>query len=44
MELGELSRAIGQSRSVLSPKVRKVEKRKDLGKALSIDGEVTAIS
>jgi integrase len=35
MELGELSRAIGQTWSVLWPRVRKLEERKDLGQALS---------
>jgi len=31
MELGELSRAIGQPWSILWPKVRKLEERKDAG-------------
>jgi integrase len=35
MEVGELSRAIGKPWSVLWPKVRKQEERKDAGKALS---------
>jgi hypothetical protein len=35
MEVGELSRAIGQPWSLLWPKVRKMEERKDVGKALS---------
>lgn len=35
MELGELSRAIGHPWSVLWPKVRKLEERKDIGRALS---------
>jgi integrase len=35
MELGELSRAIGQPWSLLWPKVRKMEERKDVGRALS---------
>lgn len=35
MELGELSRAIGQQWSLLWPKVRKLEERKDVGRALS---------
>lgn len=35
MEVGELSRAIGQPWSLLWPKVRKLEERKDVGKALS---------
>jgi integrase len=37
MELGELSRAIGQPWSLLWPKVRKMEERKDVGHALSPD-------
>ena len=39
MELGELSRAVGQKWSVLWPKVRKQEERKDVGKALSPEEE-----
>ena len=39
MELGELSRAIGKPWSVLWPKVRKQEERKDVGKALSAEEE-----
>lgn len=39
MEVGELSRAIGKDWSVLWPKVRKMEERKDVGKALSNDEE-----
>src|SRR5262249_28390631 len=39
MELGELSRAIGQKWSTLWPKVRKLEERKDVGKALSPEEE-----
>src|SRR5262249_3426090 len=35
MEVGELSRAIGQPWSLLWPKVRKLEERKDVGHALS---------
>ena len=35
MEIGELSRAIGQPWSLLWPKVRKIEERKDVGRALS---------
>ncbi len=35
MELGELSRALGNKWSVLWPKVRKLEERKDAGSALS---------
>ncbi len=39
MELGELSRAVGKPWSVLWPKVRKLEERKDVGKALSPEEE-----
>ena len=39
MELGELSRAIGQPWSLLWPKVRKLEERKDVGRALSVEEE-----
>jgi integrase len=35
MEIGELSRAIGSPWSQLWPKVRKLEERKDVGRALS---------
>jgi integrase len=35
MEIGELSRAIGQPWSLLWPKVRKMEERRDVGRALS---------
>ena len=35
MEVGELSRAVGKPWSVLWPKVRKLEERKDVGRALS---------
>ncbi|HZT32540.1 MAG TPA: site-specific integrase [Bryobacteraceae bacterium] len=35
MEIGELSRAIGQPWSLLWPKVRKLEERRDVGRALS---------
>ena len=35
MELGELSRAIGHPWSLLWPKIRKLEERKDLGQALT---------
>jgi integrase len=35
MEIGELSRAIGQKWSLLWPKIRKLEERKDVGRALS---------
>ena len=37
MELGELSRAIGQPWRVLWPKIRKLEERKDVGRALSVE-------
>jgi integrase len=39
MEVGELSRAIGRPWSVLWPKVRKQEERKDVGRALSPEEE-----
>lgn len=39
MELGELSRAIGHKWSVLWPKVRKLEERKEVGRALSVEEE-----
>lgn len=39
MELGELSRAIEKPWSLLWPRVRKLEERKDVGKALSTDEE-----
>jgi len=39
MEVGELSRAIGKPWSVLWPKVRKQEERKDAGHALSPEDE-----
>lgn len=35
MEIGELSRAIGQPWSLLWPKLRRLEERKDVGRALS---------
>jgi integrase len=37
MELGELSRAIGNPWSLLWPKIRKLEERKDVGRALPVD-------
>jgi len=37
MEVGELSRAIGQKWSVIWPKLRKLEERKNVGRALSSD-------
>ncbi|MBV8829678.1 MAG: site-specific integrase [Acidobacteriaceae bacterium] len=39
MELGELSRVIGHPWSVLWPKVRKLEERKDVGRALDSEEE-----
>lgn len=39
MEVGELSRAMGHHWSILWPKVRKLEERKDVGKALSPNEE-----
>lgn len=44
MEVGELSRAIGQPWSILWPKTRKLEERKDVGKALSPDEEAKLLS
>lgn len=44
MELGELSRAVGQRWSVLWPKVRKMEERKDAGKALSPEEETKLLN
>jgi integrase len=39
MELGELSRALGHKWSVLWPKVRKLEERQDVGRALGPEEE-----
>ena len=39
MEIGELSRAVGRPWSVLWPRVRKLEERRDAGRALSPDDE-----
>jgi integrase len=39
MEVGELSRAIGHKWSALWPKVRKLEERKEVGRALSAEEE-----
>jgi integrase len=39
MEVGELSRAIGKPWSLLWPKVRKLEERKDVGRAISPEEE-----
>jgi integrase len=44
MELGELSRAIGQKWSVLWPKVRKLEENHDVGQALSPEQEAALLS
>jgi len=44
MEVGELSRAIGKHWSVLWPKVRKLEERKDAGRALSSDEETALLN
>ena len=44
MELGELSRAIENKWSVLWPKVRKLEERKEVGRALSPEEEDRLIS
>lgn len=43
-ELGELSRAIGQPWRVLWPKVRKMEERKDVGRALSPEEEARLLT
>jgi integrase len=40
MELGELSRAIGYTWSELWPRVRKLEERKDVGRALSAEEQI----
>jgi hypothetical protein len=37
LELGELSRAIGRTWKELWPKVRKLEERKDIGQAISVE-------
>jgi integrase len=42
-ELGELSRAIGKSWKTLWPRVRKMEERKDAGKALSCEEEAAIL-
>jgi hypothetical protein len=39
IELGELSQAMGQPWKMLWPKVRKLEERKDVGRALTEEGE-----
>jgi integrase len=43
MEVGELSRAIGQHWSLLWPKVRKLEERKNVGRALSSEDQHTLL-
>src|SRR5262249_11923247 len=43
-ELGELSRAIGHPWSLLWPKVRKLEERRDVGQALSPEQESRLLS
>lgn len=43
-ELGELSRAIGRSWRELWPKVRKLDERTDIGRALSCDEEAKLLS
>ncbi len=44
MEVGELSRAIGKPWSILWPKTRKLEERKDVGKALSPSEEAALLN
>jgi len=44
MEVGELSRAVGHPWSILWPKVRKLEERKDVGIALSPEQEDKLLS
>jgi integrase len=44
MELGELSRALGQKWSVVWPKVRKLEQGSDVGRALSPDEEARLLA
>lgn len=44
MEIGELSRAIGKPWSILWPKTRKLEERKDVGKALSPSEEAALLN
>jgi integrase len=43
MEVGELSRAIGHPWSLLWPKVRKLEERKNVGRALSSEDQHTLL-
>jgi integrase len=44
MELGELSRAIEKPWSLLWPKIRKLEERKDVGKALTAEEETRLLA
>ena len=44
MEVGELSRAIGKRWSILWPKVRKLEERKDVGRAFSPQEEAALLA
>jgi integrase len=44
MELGEFSRAIGQPWSLLWPKIRKLEERKNVGRALSAEEQARLLS
>src|SRR5215471_78304 len=44
MEIGELSRAIGKPWSVLWPKLRKLEERRDVGRALSPEEEAKLLN
>jgi len=43
MEVGELSRAIGQPWSLLWPKVRRLEERRDVGRALSSEEQIALL-
>jgi integrase len=44
MEVGELSRALGRPWSLLWPKVKKLDERKDVGRALSMEEEVALLN
>jgi integrase len=44
MEVGELSRALGQKWSVIWPKVRKLEENHDIGQALTPEQEMALLS
>lgn len=44
MEVGELSRAVGRPWSYLWPRVRKLEERKDVGRALTSEEETRLLS